>query len=68
MNKHDTLVYFKTHIALAWIMSGKNKANKKSDKLIPLHRRKKKYKTTGRPVSDVRYDCYDHWPEHINNN
>ncbi|XP_060875930.1 uncharacterized protein LOC132949181 [Metopolophium dirhodum] len=27
----------------------------------------KKYKTSTRPANDIRFDCYEHWPENINN-
>jgi len=69
IKKFDPLVNFKSDIAHALILSGKNKVKKRgkpssSNSTTPPQ---KKYKTSTRPVNDIRFDCYEHWPEHINN-
>lgn len=66
IKKYETLLIFKLDLAHALIMSGENKVKKRgkpknSEKILPPQ---KKYKTSGRPVNDVRFDCYDHWPEY----
>jgi len=62
--KYNSLLIFKTEIAQGLLSSGKGKLKRSKLNLqTPPSRRK----YTNKPVPDVRFDKYEHWPEYIQN-
>jgi len=62
MKKYISLIKFKSEIAHALLLSGKNKPNKRGRPLSTTPPKPKKRLFTPRPVDDVKYDETAHWP------
>lgn len=71
--KPISLLNFKLCIAHALLSAGKDKTRKNGRENPSTEGgareeavQKKTYRYSAKPVEDVRYDCYDHWPEPTN--